>query len=180
MKCWGAEMYWSSRAGKCLAVSMHEPTGPKGGSNHSRQSDPRQQPAKRTKTPIYIVIASRNKSHCGGRGTVTLIFFSAGRAELPKVRHLWDGKSSAVGKIISGESSQGSTVCLPCFGTSCLISVGFYFVPVTHCLSLQAFAWNRACPLLWGREMPKKRGDKLGLRNLTSITLMLMMALPES
>lgn len=113
----------------------------------------------------------------GGQGH---FFFSAGIGELPKARHLWGGKSSAVGKLISCESSQGSTVCLPCFGTSCLISVGFGFVPVTHCVSLQAFSWNRACPLLWGHEVPRKRGAKQGLRNLTSTALMLMMALPVS
>lgn len=38
--------------------------------------------------------------------------------------------------------------------------LGFCFVPVTCCVSLQAFAWNSACPLLWGHEMPRKRGAK--------------------
>lgn len=77
MKGWGAEMYWSSRAGKCLGMSSHtmqEPTDPKGGSNRSRQSDQWQQPAKRTKIPIHVLIASRNKSHWGEGGQWHLFF----------------------------------------------------------------------------------------------------------
>lgn len=192
------ELRWTGAPGQenvwvCPSHTVHEPTGPKCGSNHNipwahvrgllgrvisgsslQRSDGGQ------KCPFTLSLPLVPGATAGGQGTVTLFFSSAGRGELPKVRHLWDGKSSAVGNIISCESSQGSTVCLPCFGTSCLISVGFSFVPVTHCVSLQAFSWNRACPLLWGHEMPRKRGAKWGLRNLTSSIMMLIMALPVS
>lgn len=90
-------------------------------------------------------------------------FLSAGRHELTKVRHPWDGETSAGGKIISCGSSQGSIACLPCFGTSHLISVGFSFVPVIHCVSLQAFSWNRAFTPPCGCEVPRKIGARHGV-----------------
>lgn len=103
---WSVEMCWSSRAGKCLGMSKSHWARAHWSQKWLQlqqtlgsclmipwQRDEWQQPAKiwwRTKISIHIVIASRNKSHWRGWGTVTFFFSLLEDVSLPKVRHLWD------------------------------------------------------------------------------------------